>query len=780
MELFAIFFRSLLLFTLLAAITLAASSLYIQLAKEYDKTHGPGSAGLTYAPAGNLKTTKDSAPPIYVNPSIDEDVSEERMEKEAKEYDKTRKPGSVGLIYASAGNLQTTKDSAPPVYVARSTDEDVLEEKLEREGEEEDKIRGPESAGPAPASAGNLETTKDSAPLIYVDRLIDEDILEEELEREAEEYDKIGGPGSIGLTYRYYENKYDGDTTIREHGVLLRWQQETISNGSFEFLAEGLISDKQEDERIRDGRVLFRQHDYVLSDQLQMDSEAGHFRSYTPGPISRSYRFYLPSTILQGINAKLYNGNTSLSLSIGEIGVYKGSAAQAFEKTQGKLYGLGGTLRVDDQWTLGGQFWNTNDPEEGENHQSYAGVLEYQDDYLSKNLQMHFLGDSEGNIGLWFDNKFKYGKWYHYTGAFYFEPELLWTDVPIDNDREGLYWRSDRKSFRWRWTLGSEVSKNNLDEDPEIAGNINTASFVNGTWQFRRKTQIGGSLNLNTRNADSGTAEDDSYIYGLKGFTVHQFSAGTSRLQLSLTENDAPEDDETLYGVLWDHGWKVPFLSRLNTDIEYSWTDNKEDELSLRLSAEKSLLADVKIAGTAQHVISEDNTIGKWRGTSLSLGLNWQLHRNWLISCNADYNRNMIDPENADSTTIDGTTVLFSISYSRASGRQPYLYGRPTGNLGRGRISGKIFLDENKDGKQGVNEEPLKNILVYLDGRFTTETDYDGRFEFWPVASGDHYISIGIEDVPLPWGLEDESQRQVYVPVRGEGEIDFALIKLNE
>jgi hypothetical protein len=622
----------------------------------------------------------------------------------------------------------------------------------------------------------NSEITQDSTPSIYIDQLIDEDLIKEiELEEEYEE--SRLGPGSIGITYRYYNNDIDNTATLTEHGTQLRWRQETISNGSFELLAEGLISKNLEDDKIKDGRVLFRQQDYVLSDRLQMDSKAGHFRSYTPGSISRSYRFYLPSTILQGISATLYNDDTSLSLSIGEIGVYKGVAAQAFEKTQGKLYGLGGTLSVDDQWTLGAQFWNTNDPEEGESHQSYSGVLEYQNAESSQNLEMHFLGDSEGNIGLWFDNEFKYGKWYHYTGAFYFQPELLWTDVPIDNDREGLYWRSDRKSFRWRWTVGTEVSKNNLDEDPEIAGNIKTASFVNGTWQFRRKTQFGGSLNLNTTHADSGTAEDDNNIYRLKGFTVHQFSAGTSRFQLSLTENDAPEDDETLYGVLWDHGWRVPFLSRLNTDIEYSWTDNKEDELSLRLSVEKSLLADVKITGTAQRVIAEANTIGKWSGTSLSLGLSWQLHRNWLISCDADYNRNMFDPENADSTTIDGTTVLFSISYSRASGN---LYGLPTGNLGRGRISGKVFLDENKDGKQGIKEKALKNILVYLDGRFTTETDSDGKFEFWPVASGDHYISIGIEDVPLPWGLDDESAKQVYVPNRGEGEIDFALIKLNE
>ncbi len=89
-------------------------------------------------------------------------------------------------------------------------------------------------------------------------------------------------------------------------------------------------------------------------------------------------------------------------------------------------------------------------------------------------------------------------------------------------------------------------------------------------------------------------------------------------------------------------------------------------------------------------------------------------------------------------------------------------------------------MDENKDGRQGINEKALKNIPVYLDGRFTTETDSDGKFEFWPVASGDHYISIGIEVVPLPWGLDDESAKQVYVPIRGEGEIDFALIKLIE
>jgi len=624
----------------------------------------------------------------------------------------------------------------------------------------------------------NFQTTEDSNLSIYIDRLIDEDIVEEIDQEEYEDSRLV--PGSFGITYRYYQNDTDNTTTLTEHGTQLRWRQETISNGSFELLAEGLISEKLEDEKIKDGRVLFRQQDYVLKDWLQMDSEVGHFRGYTPTQISRSYRFYLPSTILQGVNTSFYNKDTSLSFNAGEIGTYKGIAAQAFEKTKGKLYGLGATYRVDDQWELGAQFWNTVDPENKENHRSYTGFIEYQDAESSQQLQIHFIGDSQSNTGLWLDDEFKYGKWHHYFGAFYFEPDLLWTDTPIDNDREGLYLRSNRKSFRWQWTLGSEVSKNNLDDDPKLAGNVTTTSFINGTWRYRRKTQFGGSLNLNTSHADSGTAVDDSKIYGLKSFALQQFTFGTSRLQLSLAENDIPADDLTSYGALWDHVWKAPFLNRLNTDIEYNWTDNREDELSLRLSAEKSLLTDIKITGTAQHVITEDNAIGKSKSTSLSFGLSWQFFENWLISMNADYNRNMNDPDNSESTTADGKTILFSISYARASGRKPLLYGRQTGNPGRGRITGKVFFDENKDGRQGINETALKNILVYLDGRFTTETDSDGNFEFWPVASGNHYISIGIEDAPLPWGLEDESAKQVYVPIRGEGEIDFALIKLNE
>jgi len=147
-ELFTISFRNLLLFTLLAALTLAASSLYIQCTKEYDKIRGSGSVGLNYTPVGNFKTTKDSTPPLYVNRSIDKDLLDEEIEREAKEDYKTLEPGSVEPNYSPGDNLETTKVSAPPIYAKPSIDKDVLDEKLKREAKEDDKTRGPGSVEP--------------------------------------------------------------------------------------------------------------------------------------------------------------------------------------------------------------------------------------------------------------------------------------------------------------------------------------------------------------------------------------------------------------------------------------------------------------------------------------------------------------------------------------------------------------------------------------------------------------------------------------------------------
>ncbi len=73
----------------------------------------------------------------------------------------------------------------------------------------------------------------------------------------------------------------------------------------------------------------------------------------------------------------------------------------------------------------------------------------------------------------------------------------------------------------------------------------------------------------------------------------------------------------------------------------------------------------------------------------------------------------------------------------------------------------------------------MPNVTVYLDRGFSVEANDRGEFELSPVPSGVHFIRLGLDNVPLPWGLQDERARSVEVKVRGKSRLDFPLINLN-
>jgi hypothetical protein len=425
------------------------------------------------------------------------------------------------------------------------------------------------------------------------------------------------------------------------------------------------------------------------------------------------------------------------------------------------------------------QFWNTDDPQGSDGHQSVAGVAQYQDQ--TQTHQLHFLRDSQSNSGMWYDAAVKQEPWSHHLGLYYLEPELLWTDVTINNDQQGFYWRGNRRSFRWQWTLGAEVSRDNLEKDPLLPGYIRTSSFANGTWRFRRNTLLGAALNLNTRHADSGTANGDSHRYTLKNFVNQRSPIGMTRLQASLSVQDNPDEDGTQYGLLWDQVWEIPFFERLNSDIEYLADQNNPDSISMRLAVEKFVTSDLWFSGSVQHIHMLERGSGFGDASNGSLSANWQISPHWKLSFTADLNRSSFETINSIDMETENQTMLLSLSYAISSPRRlPSIVGANTDSIGHGEIKGRVFLDENRNGRYDLNETVLENIVVILDGRFQRETDANGQFDYWPVAAGEHFITIGVEDVPLPWGLEDDRPQTVDVPARGQAAVDFALIKLNE
>jgi hypothetical protein len=639
----------------------------------------------------------------------------------------------------------------------------------------------PPTTMPLPPSRQDPEQIEQPAQP-YVDQLIDENIDEDRIDDwgQANAASPWAGFSSLSLAGRTYLDHSDLDGSHREYGLQLVNRMESLNNGSFELSADGLMIHNRQDECSEGGRVLLRHNGLVLNDTWQADSELGHFRSRTPRLISTSYRIYLPSTLLQGVGSSIYNEQTSLFLTAGDIGALEGTAAQRFQTTQGGVQGAGLTHMLDDRWQVGAQFWNTDHPEVGGSHQSYAGVVQYAPEDQRQLHQLHILADSGGKAGLWYDTELPIGRWTNYLGAHYLEPDLQWTDVIINNDREGAYWRTDFRSFRWQWTLGSDVSKNNIENDPDLAGTITTQSYVNGSWRFRRDTLLGASANINTSKADSGTASGDALGYTLKNYVSQNFFFGTSRFQAEIDIQDNPEDETRGYSLLWDQVWKVPFVRNLSTSVEYVIREDDADEVDMQLVVEKNFSTDFWLRASGQYIHMLDNVEGRDNAINCSLGVNWQIDGHWRLDLTADYNKSM-PVDAADDIQAEGHTVLLSLSYALfGPGRPKQLLGRRTGSLGSGEIRGRVYLDENRNGRYDLSETALRNIVVILDGRFQTETDVNGEFTFWPVAGGQHLVTLGVEDVPLPWGLADDKPARVTVPVRGTGEIDFALIKLNE
>ena len=639
----------------------------------------------------------------------------------------------------------------------------------------------PES-GPAGWDGNAPESGTAATDLTYVDRLIDESVAGDEFGEDADRGEGAlwGGLSFFNLAYRYYTDHNDLAGTLNEHGVSLVARKETINYGNYELQADGLLTDERDQQYVDGGRVLFTQRGFVINDTWQMDSDIGHYRSQTPRLISNSFKFFLPPTLLQGLSANWHDQRTALSLSAGEIGAINGVAARAFETTQGNLQGAAVTHEFNDRWSTGLQFWNTVNAIDTGTHQSYAGAIQYAHLDRSHVHQLHYLTDSRGNSGLWLDGEIKHDRWFHNLGLFYFEPELLWTDVLIDNDRAGFYWRGDRRGFRWQWTVGTDVTKNNLDEDENLAGYISTVSFINSTWRYRRNTSFGATFNVGTRHADSGTALDDTYRYTLRSFMNQKNFLGNTHLQARASFMNGTEDQADSYGFLWDQGWNVPFFKRLNTDIEYVSLEDDPDELSLRLILEKDIGNAIWFNCAGQYIYADGPNNDRRNAANVSISANWQFHQNWKLSLAADYNRNEFQETGGVIQSVEGNTVLLTLSYAASGGKQAMAYGRDTGSLGRGEIAGRVFLDENRNGRHDLGEDTLEGIPVILDGQYSIDSDANGDFGFWPVAGGDHVITISVEDVPLPWGLVDETPRTVTVPVRGRATVDFGLVKLNE
>jgi hypothetical protein len=168
-------------------------------------------------------------------------------------------------------------------------------------------------------------------------------------------------------------------------------------------------------------------------------------------------------------------------------------------------------------------------------------------------------------------------------------------------------------------------------------------------------------------------------------------------------------------------------------------------------------------------------------GISANVSLTYQLSRNWQLLATYYDSRTsayspltVVSPLTPPVATLvpaqEERGVFLTVRYKRASGMHFAPLGGSAG-AASGELTGTVYLDANNNGQLDAGEIGAANVTVVLDGRFSVQTDVNGRFDFAAVASGHHVLSVVADNLPLPWALSGDGRVEVAVATRERAEV---------
>ena len=646
--------------------------------------------------------------------------------------------------------------------------------------------------GSQPASVPTTATPAPQ-PAPYVDKLIDPSVADEALTEALKAPKGLGqyGPGSVGLEYRYYRSKATGDAdrTVAESGLGVIFRQATPNFGLLDFRAAVTNQTDDPGPNVGSGDVLrLAQTDLPLTGRWYMDNLLGQVPAPAPANVAISYRLRLPAPLISGLATRVSRDGTTVGAATGDLGIQRGRTFPVFERTAGRVTGVAATHQFNARWGGGLQYWDVNDALTGtriDSHTSLAGSLEYRDPVAKQRGQLHFLSNDGGDRGIWLDGETLHGRWQHHYGAFRLDPDLEWIDntYSIPNDQQGLYWNGVYQTFRWSVRGATELLETNLDNDPLLTGRKTLSASTNASYQVDARLNINGALRLARQRPGAGRPSEDTDTIGLRTTVSYRLGNGTSFWTVGIEEFDSDSDPSTVSEFIWDYEWRIP-QTRLRTGIEYQRDEQSLDTLSetlLRVIASRRFfdgrfgLNAIYTAGVAGGGVTEEG-----RTSSLSLNLDWRVNRALELRLDLTQNRKVVELVNGSETRVTERSAFLGVRYEFGWTSARRTVGRGNAQGGQGRIAGTVYLDANRNGIQEPDEAGVPNVTVYLDRGFSVTTDPQGRFEFWPVPSGDHSVVVALDNVPLPWGLIDEGPRGVKVSPREAVQLDYALTRMNE
>lgn len=555
----------------------------------------------------------------------------------------------------------------------------------------------------------------------------------------------------------------------------------------------------------------------------RVDNALGTTNLAMPDSSRRSSRLTLPgpqliggSTLWRRIGIDQFgNDDLKFGASIGEPGRFEGFPQSRFEGSGGRVSNVFAEV-ARGPWTFAATAAEGNNilPESGFVNADAPNAVKRispSNIYLSTAYsarepgfgapgfvaQLNAIGsraDGVSSTGVYADINWRNGAHRHEASVFYLERGLMWLDRALAADLQGAAYRYGYNSTQWDIT-------GNVESFDSISGASPGGWFASGGTRYQLTTKLSLGGGFATRDFGGQSSSGFGYLQSNSslGTTRAQVDASTSdngptSQALTLEHSFFTETSLSLSTTLSVERIKPERLLAVNDATGNSTTGTQrpvQNAFAVGLNGRYLLTDTLSVQANlrARQLRNVDNRGNNDFSISLNFGLDWQITPTWSFNASVYENRGIVtDPilvESPLATPIvvrsrpNDRGVFASLRYSvRAGSSIAPLGGRNGSGTGTGKIEGSVFLDTNGNGRRDGNESGAANVVVVLDGRYSTRSDANGNYQFGNVASGPHALTVVQDDLPLPWTMEMDRRYDAPVSTRSITRIDMGARRM--
>lgn len=643
---------------------------------------------------------------------------------------------------------------------------------------------------------------------IYVDQLIDDKVAQESLQEyeDSSKNSKLNFFNQIELRGQWYDNNQTNSNSTLGFDYTTFYS--TDNYGSFSLNINSVNQDYDYFENnLPNSNDTFlsnytlTQTGMPLTENSTLNNIIGTHQtnSISSNVLTKnrrnliSRRFNDGGTYLLGFTSQYNSRKSSFSLTHGFLGDNTGTLFPRFKKNNGKLNRFQ-SINAFSKHYLVSDFWKTTNFDKAS-----FGYKITLDSEFSNNLSTSIsIATSDNSIAFLAGAEQTRSRFNQSIGMYYYDADFLWIDKLIGNDNYGAYYRFARNTTSLNYGVSTEYrrdrSNNNRIARETFLNNININKRISRNSRLSITYSYRQVNDLLISNSDNSYKESS-----LRSFiNLTHNNANNSSIGLYLQTRDMSNLNRGLSSQRVYYTFNHLFNSNNSIDVNLEYQSTKENKInqndySFNVTWDKTIgIGKTLSLNTGYNGNSDKNS--EIIGYNMSLNYNWQIKDNMNYNVQVGYNNvinninNLLDTSNnlvteildEENLELNSLSVQMSFNLSFGNSNNSNIISKVAGNIGSGTLIGRIFVDENHDGKFQHNERTLPNISIFMDNIHPTKTNQHGKYAFNYIGTGSHYLYINEAHLPLPWSLKSNQTFKFKINLRDTTTVDIPVYDISD